>query len=151
MYKEGDFILNAKDGRQYRTFDLSLEGEKIEGYAVVFEQPTLISEDPYTGTEFFEMISRNAFEGCDMSDVVLNVDHEGTPIARTRAGTLTLFIDQHGLKIEASLKTARGREVWEDVKAGTKCHSHLMSKRNPMTAVPGREPLKKLRNYGMYP
>lgn len=118
MYKEGDFILNAKDGRQYRTFDLSLEGEKIEGYAVVFEQPTLISEDPYTGTEFFEMISRNAFEGCDMSDVVLNVDHEGTPIARTRAGTLTLFIDQHGLKIEASLKTARGREVWEDVKAG---------------------------------
>ena len=111
-------ILSSKDGRQYRAFDLQPEGNKIEGYAVVFEQKTLLDRDPFTGTEFFEMISKNAFDGCDMSDVVLNVDHEGAPIARTKAGNLVLQVDDHGLKVSATLTTTRGHEVWEEIQAG---------------------------------
>ena len=111
-------MLNNADNRQYRTFELRAEAHKIEGYAVVFDTPTVLDKDPYTGTVFYEVISRNAFDGCDLSDVILNVDHEGTPLARTRAGTLTLTPDSHGLKVSATLSTGRGRELWEDIAAG---------------------------------
>ena len=111
-------MLNNADNRQYRTFELRAEAHKIEGYAVVFDTPTMLDKDPYTGAEFYEVISRNAFDGCDLSDVILNVDHEGTPLARTRAGTLTLTPDSHGLKVSATLSTGRGRELWEDIAAG---------------------------------
>ena len=111
-------MLSADDNRQYRTFELRAEAHKIEGYAVVFDTPTMLDKDLYTGTEFYEVISRNAFDGCDLSDVILNVDHEGTPLARTRAGTLTLTPDAHGLKVSATLSTGRGRELWEDIAAG---------------------------------
>ena len=111
-------MLSVDDNRQYRTFELRAEAHKIEGYAVVFDTPTMLDKDPYTGTEFYEVISRNAFDGCDLSDVILNVDHEGTPLARTRAGTLTLTPDAHGLKVSATLSTGRGRELWEDIAAG---------------------------------
>ena len=43
-----------------------------------------LDRDPFTGTEFFEVISKNAFDGCDMSDVVLNVDHEAHPSQELR-------------------------------------------------------------------
>lgn len=111
-------MLSTDDSRQYRTFELRAEAHKIEGYAVVFDTPTMLDKDPYTGTEFYEVISRNAFDGCDLSDVILNVDHEGTPLARTRAGTLTLTPDAHGLMVRAILSTGRGRELWEDIAAG---------------------------------
>ena len=111
-------MLSTDDNRQYRTFELRAEAHKIEGYAVVFDTPTMLNKDPYTGTEFYEVISRNAFDGCDLSDVILNVDHEGTPLARTRAGTLTLTPDAHGLKVSATLSTGRGRDLWEDIAAG---------------------------------
>ena len=111
-------MLNNADNRQYRTFELRAEAHKIEGYAVVFDTPTMLDKDLYTGTEFYEVISRNAFDGCDLSDVILNVDHEGTPLARTRAGTLMLTPDAHGLKVSATLSTGRGRELWEDIAAG---------------------------------
>ncbi len=111
-------MLSTDDSRQYRTFELRAEAHKIEGYAVVFDTPTMLDKDPYTGTEFYEVISRNAFDGCDLSDVILSVDHEGTPLARTRAGTLTLTPDAHGLMVRAILSTGRGRELWEDIAAG---------------------------------
>ena len=107
------------DNRQYRTFDLRrAEAHHIEGYAVVFDVPTVLDKDPYSGTEFREKIDRHAFDSCDMTDVVLNIDHEGTPLARTRAGTLTLTPDDHGLKVYAALTTSRGLELWEDIQAG---------------------------------
>lgn len=111
-------LLSNSDGRQYRSFDLKQDGNKIEGYAVVFNQRTLLDRDPYTGMDFYESIDKGAFDGCDMSDVVLNVDPAGTPIARTRAGNLMLTVDEHGLRVCATLTTSRGKEVWEDIAAG---------------------------------
>lgn len=111
-------MLKSDGKRQYRTFELRAEAHRIEGYAVVFEQPTVLYTDEFTGTDFLEVIDRRAFDGCDMSDVVLNIDHEGTPLARTRAGTLELETDSHGLKVSAALTTSRGLELWEDIQAG---------------------------------
>ena len=85
---------------------------------MVFNQATVLAKDPWTGSEFHEIIDRNAFEGCDLRDVVLNVNHEGVPIARTRAGNLQLTVDDYGLKVSASLTTSRGKEIWEEIRAG---------------------------------
>ncbi len=112
-------LIKNTNNRQYRTFELRrAEAHRLEGYAVVFDAPTVLDKDPYSGAEFSEVIDRGAFDSCDMSDVVLNVDHEGAPLARTRAGTLLLEVDNHGLKVSATLTTSRGFELWEDILAG---------------------------------
>lgn len=112
-------MLNNSDNRQYRTFELRrAEVHRIEGYAAVFDSPTVLDVDPYTGAEFYEVVDRDAFASCDLSDVVLTIDHEGTPLARTRAGTLALTIDAHGLKVDATLATSRGLALWEDIQVG---------------------------------
>ena len=112
-------MLNNADNRQYRTFELRrAEAHRIEGYAAVFDSPTVLDTDPYTGAEFYEVVDRTAFAGCDLSDVVLTIDHEGTPLARTKAGTLTLTVDARGLKVDATLVTSRGLALWEDIAAG---------------------------------
>ena len=69
------------------------EGEKIAGYAVVFEQRTVLFKDPKTGYEYGEIIDRHALDGADLSDVILRYDHEGRVLARTRNGSLKLSID----------------------------------------------------------
>ena len=76
------------------------ENEKIiEGHAVVFDQQTNMSDC------FYEVIDRGAFDGCDMSDVALFVNHDSRnlPLAHTKSGTLELNIDDIGLSIRARL------------------------------------------------
>ena len=76
------------------------DGEKfIEGHAAVFDVKTNI------GGDFIEVIERGAFDGCDLSDVTLFVNHDASkiPLARTTSGTLTLSVDDVGLAIRAKL------------------------------------------------
>jgi len=105
--------------RQYRSFEIrqSEEDMTIEGYAVVFEQETVLYE--FDGVQYKEKISRNAFDGVSLDDVVLNFNHGGKPIARTKNATLQLDIDSVGVKVKASLKgTEEGRNTYEEVKGG---------------------------------
>ena len=54
-----------------------------------------------------------------MSDVVMNYNHEGKPVARTKNGTLKLSTDEHGLFIKADLSgTEEGRRLYEEIKGG---------------------------------
>lgn len=95
------------------------EGEKITGYAVVFNQRTVLYKDPMTGLEYGEIIDRHALDGADLSDVILRYDHEGRVLARTRNGSLRLSVDDHGLLIEADMDgTDEARSYYNDVKAG---------------------------------
>ena len=70
----------------------------IEGYAVVFDKPA-------THYDYTEVVDKNAFNGCDMKDVVLRYNHrDNYPImARTKNNSLQLIVDDKGLKIEAPL------------------------------------------------
>lgn len=89
---------------------------RIIGYASTFEPYVLFRDGD---TEYKEVIDPQAFEGADMSDVVLRVDHEGKVYARTSAGDLVVSVDEHGLKQEADLsRTAAGRSLFEDIAAG---------------------------------
>lgn len=93
--------------------------EKITGYAVVFDQRTVLYKDPITGLEYGEIIDRHALDGADLSDVILRYDHEGRVLARTRNGSLRLAVDDHGLLIEADMSsTDEARNYYNDVKAG---------------------------------
>lgn len=89
----------------------------VEGYAVRFESPTVLFE--YDGTEYKEQIDRNAFEECQMEDVIFNYNHGGKVMARTRNMTLFLEIRSDGLYIRARLDgTEEGRRLYEEIKGG---------------------------------
>lgn len=122
--------------RQYRTFEIraidsledmiqtpedsEMEPEEtylVEGYAAVFDQPTVMYE--MDGIKYKEVIDRNAFSGAVMDDVVMNFDHEGRPFARTKNGSLTLTVDDIGLKVNGDLKMSdRAKEIYKEIKAG---------------------------------
>ena len=92
------------------------EEYRVEGYAATFEPYVLFRDGE---TEYKEVLDPSAFEGADMTDVVLRVDHEGKVYARTSAGDLIVSVDEHGLKQEADLgRTAAGRSLFEDIRAG---------------------------------
>lgn len=114
------------EGRQYRNIDVSAferradddSGDKVvEGYATTFNQPyELWSYDGYT---VIEQIDARAFDECDMSDVIMQYDHEGRVFARISNGTLSVNPDSVGLKIRANLGgTEIGRELFEEIQGG---------------------------------
>ena len=54
-----------------------------------------------------------------MQDVVMNYNHGGKPVARTKNGTLTLTTDKIGLHVVADLGgTEEGRRLYEEIQGG---------------------------------
>lgn len=113
--------------RNYRTFEVRAlptesggEGAKnyrVEGYAAKFDEETVLYE--YDGIQYKEVIDRQAFSGAEMSDVVMNFNHGGKPVARTRNNTLSLSVDTIGLRISADLGgTEEGRRLYEEIQGG---------------------------------
>ena len=89
----------------------------VEGYATTFNQPyTLIEDRDYI---LNEQVDRNAFAETDLTDVIMQYDHQGRVFARTRNNTLEIMSDTHGLKIRANLGgTEIGRQLYEEIKGG---------------------------------
>ena len=114
----------VKPDRQYRRIDVKnletrQEGDQmiVEGYASTFGQPYLLYEDQ--GIRVLEEISPSAFDTCDMSDVIMQYDHQGRVFARTRNGTLSVKPDEHGLFIRAYLGgTQIGHQLFEEIQGG---------------------------------
>lgn len=96
------------------------DGKKvISGLALRFNVPTVLFT--IGNTEYKEIISPNALDGCDLSDVVLDRGHdmEGKLLARTRSGTLRLSVTEEGLRYEADVPdTELGRETYELAQRG---------------------------------
>jgi len=105
--------------REYRSMELSMPTEteyRVEGYASTFEPYVLFSED---GINYSERIEPTAFDNADLSDVVFRVDHQGPVYARTSAGSVQLFVDEHGLGNVTDLsRTQKSRDLYEEIKAG---------------------------------
>jgi len=106
--------------RAYRAFEVRTMPDEqmvVEGYAITFERPTIMAE--IEGQKYSEIVSRGAFNDTQMADVVMNFDHSGKPVARTKNGTLQLVVDDTGLKIRADLSsTSESRALYEEIKAG---------------------------------
>lgn len=121
-----------KNNREYRNMPLMTigsEGRKrfesdyyVEGHACTFDEPYLLCE--IDGRKYYEVIDRNAFDGCDMSDVIFQFDHCGRVYARNRmAGgkspTMIVEPDSKGLFTAADLgSTSESRKMYEDIAAG---------------------------------
>lgn len=89
----------------------------VEGYAAVFDEVYTLYEDSYFKLE--EVVLKEAFDDVDLTDVILQYDHAGRVFARTSNGTLTLSVDDKGLKIRAYLGgTEEGRNLYEEIKGG---------------------------------
>lgn len=110
----------VKIDRQYRGCEefraASTEEYIVEGYASTFK-PYLMFEDGEN--KYYERIDPHAFDEADMSDVIMQYDHNGRVFARQSNGTLQLSIDDHGLKVRADLSRTEGsRQLYEDIKSG---------------------------------
>lgn len=93
----------------------ALDDEKmiVEGYAVVFDSVTDLGW-------IKEVVDKNAFNGCDMSDVCMKYNHsdELLIMARTRNNSLQLIIDERGLKVRAELiDTTQNRDIYKMIQA----------------------------------
>lgn len=122
--KEISELLERKlaQGREFRDMEVrTLEDENdemvVEGYATTFDQPYELWRDGlYTVSE---MIDARAFDECDMSDVIMQYDHEGRVFARISNGTLAVKSDDVGLRIRAILGgTELGRQLYQEIKGG---------------------------------
>ena len=117
------------DNREYRSMMLNIEtraeGDEpeeketmiVSGYASTFEEPYTLFED--NDIILREVVDKDAFADTDMSDVIMQYNHEGRVIARNSNNTLTVTPDEKGLFIKADLSgTELGRELYEEIRGG---------------------------------
>ena len=102
--------------RLLRFADISFEEnteDRLEGIAAVFNQITNIGS-------FTEEIAPEAFNNADMSDVVLNFNHDDSVLlAGTRNGSLQLQVRDNGLfQSSQVIDTMQGQDVMKLVRAG---------------------------------
>lgn len=118
-------LLKAKldQGREFRDMEMRAldDGDPeemiVEGYATTFNQPYVLWEEP--GYKVMEQIDAKAFEGCDMSDVIMQYDHEGRVFARMSNSTLICRPDEIGLLTRANLGgTDIGRQLYQEIRGG---------------------------------
>ena len=111
-----------EQGREYRSLILEIKEDDsdyiVEGYATTYEEPYHLY-DLEEGKEVREVVLKTAFDNTDMSDVIMQYDHEGRVFARLSNDTLKLASDDHGLKTTAYLGgTEIGRNLYEEIKGG---------------------------------
>lgn len=114
-----------KQDREYRTMEMRIAppeiegGEpsyRVEGYASTFQPYVLLTRD---NIDYMEQIEPTAFDEADLADVVFRVDHAGKVYARSSAGTVELWTDEHGLGQRTDLsKTQAARELFAEIQAG---------------------------------
>jgi len=108
--------------KETRLAEVSLhedEGKMIlEGYALVFNQETIIGDETYG---FIEEISASALQETKMKDVPMKYNHMDSflIIARTKNKSLELTVDHIGLKVRAELlDTSHNQDIYKMVRSG---------------------------------
>lgn len=89
----------------------------VEGFATTFGKPYLLYE--CDGIKYYEMINRNALVGADMSDIIMQYNHEGKVLARLSNSTLGVEPTESGLFTYADLSKSRAaQDLYEEIKNG---------------------------------
>jgi uncharacterized protein len=118
-------ILPIVKNREYRNLAILQPSQQkridtdyyVEGYATTFDKPYELYE--YDGVKYYEMIDRHALVGADMSDIILQYDHEGKVLARKSNNTLIVETDNNGLFVCADLsKSSASKELYEEIHSG---------------------------------
>ena len=115
-----EIMTRIEKGIQYREMQMraaDTDSMVVEGYATTFNQPYVLWEDE--DMRIMEAVDSRAFEGADMSDVIMQYDHRGHVFARIRNNTLNVRTDETGLFISADLGgTEIGRQLYTEIKGG---------------------------------
>lgn len=115
-----------KSDKEYRSAEGFVSKEEndeliLEGYAVVFDSPTLIGQEE-RGKGYYEVIAKGAIGAEALKDVPLRYNHSDRNVilARTRNKSLELIVDDHGLFVRAKLQpnVQQHRDIYEMVKSG---------------------------------
>lgn len=115
--------------RQYRSFAASnfkpidAEGNepnyKVRGYFTTFGQEYCLYERTKCWPAEYEQIDRHALDNADMSDVIMQYDHNGPVMARNKNGSMTIGTDEHGAWCEADLSGCQqARDLYESISNG---------------------------------
>ena len=89
----------------------------VDGYAAKYEKYLLYDHGDWG--KVYERFDPGCFRNTDMSDVIMQFDHEGRVFARITNGTLLVEADNTGLFMAADLdKTELARGLYEDIQAG---------------------------------
>ena len=119
--------MTNKQVREYRTMVLraldpdeeapETEEKRVTGYASTFNEPYTLYEDDWI--IYREQVSPEAFDNADMTDVIMQYDHQGRVFARISNGTLEVATDDKGLLIDADLGgTELGRQLYDEIRGG---------------------------------
>lgn len=88
----------------------------VEGFATRFE-PYVLYEDE--NGPIYESFTAENFRDCDMSDIIMQYDHNGKVLARQRNNTLSVEVTDEGLFICADLsKSEASRSMYEEISTG---------------------------------
>jgi len=108
--------------KETRLADVTLHEEEdkmiLEGYALVFNNETLIGDEEYG---FLEEIDSRALSETKMKDVPMKYNHMDSflILARTRNQSLQLSVDSQGLKVRAELlDTNTNQDIYKMVRSG---------------------------------
>jgi len=108
--------------KETRLADVTLHEEEdkmiLEGYALVFHNETLIGDEAYG---FIEEIDSRALSDTKMKDVPMKYNHMDSflIIARTKNQSLSLTVDNIGLKVRAELlDTNTNQDIYKMVRSG---------------------------------
>lgn len=110
--------------REYRDCTITIEEKApddgaflVRGYAFKWAPYPLYEDE--RGNKVFEEFKRDAFADTDMSDIIMQLNHSGTVMARLRNNTLRLTLDDIGGFIEADLsKSQDARNLYEAIDNG---------------------------------
>lgn len=120
--------LMAEKEVQFRDFRIAkMEARKneegkeelvVEGIPATFDQETILYKGKYY--EDREKIDSEAFNDCDISDVIFNYNHSGRVYARTRNKSLEVWVENDGLHMRATLMAddAGHQQLYRDIEAG---------------------------------
>lgn len=117
-------IAEGREYRMMRSFEIRAEDEAqepdfiVRGYASTFNEPYELGRGE--GYTVREQVDPHAFDDCDMSDVIMQYDHQGRVFARTSNNTLDLTTDDTGLLMDRAYLggTDIGRQLYQEIRGG---------------------------------
>ena len=133
--------------REYRDIDIRKmeirtmdDGtDVVEGYATTWDEYLLWDDGEY---RLFERFDPHAFDECDLSDIIMQLNHEGRVFARGSNNTLTVSPDEKGLHIRGYLGgPEEGRKILEEIRGGylTKMSHGFRSGKDKREVIEDRE------------
>ena len=117
--------IKLKDERQVRALQVFAQVPEakridsnyyVEGYAARYEPYVLYELDD---GPIYERFEPGCFDSCDMSDIIFQLNHQGTVMARQSNGSLIVEPDSVGLFTAADLgRTEAARRLYEEISTG---------------------------------